>query len=150
MDGFRLHKGNGEVWQFREFASGLYYFDLNNSNKRTLTEYSLFNTVSDLENQYSKKQVIKARLARNIQIRIGRPSERRFLKILENNELRNCPVTVEDGRRAMKVYGPDVASKKGVTVKGKGQVKSVFIPSTYQNRCTRNIRTLPFVLISFL
>ena len=57
MDGFRLHKGNGEEWQFREFASGLHYFDLNNSNKRTLTEYSLLNTVSDLEKQYSKKQV---------------------------------------------------------------------------------------------
>ena len=106
----------------------MYYFDLNNSNNRTLTEYSLLNTVSALEKQYSKKQVTKAKLTRNIQIRIGRPSERRFLKILDNNELMKCPVTVEDGRRAIKLHGPDVASTKGVTVKGKGQIKSVFVP----------------------
>ena len=126
MDGFKLHKENGEVWQFRE-----YYFDVNKPNNDTLPEYSRLNTVANLESQYTKHQVDKTKIAREVQIKIGRPAEHS----LKNNQLINCPVTVEDGKRAIRLYGPDAATKKGVTVKGKGMRRLPFRPLSQAQEC---------------
>jgi hypothetical protein len=39
FDGFKLHRGNGETWPFKKFATGLYYYDTSTvDNKSTLTE----------------------------------------------------------------------------------------------------------------
>ena len=47
--------------------------------------------------------------------KIGRPSQAHFENILKNNLIHNCPVTVDDARRAIVIYGPDMASLKGKT-----------------------------------
>jgi hypothetical protein len=50
--------------------------------------------------------------------KIGRPSKQEFSKILNNNLIRNCPVTPEDAKGALIIYGPDVlATLKGKIVK---------------------------------
>ena len=48
MDGFVLHRDDGETWQFSKFDTGLYFFGTDNYNT-PLTQYSFFNTVADLE-----------------------------------------------------------------------------------------------------
>ena len=40
-----------------------------------------------------------------------------FLSFLQEGLIRNCPVTPDDARRALAIYGPDVATLKGKTVK---------------------------------
>ena len=122
FDGFKVHRKEGVIWEFKKFANGLYFYDTANSVKTELTNYSLLNTVADLEKQYSKKEVAKAKLARELQIRLGRPSSQRFETIVKNNHLINCPVTIEDVRRATKLYGADPAFLKGTMVRGKGRV----------------------------
>ena len=122
FDGFKVHREEGVIWQFKKFANGLYFYDTANGTKTELANYSLFNTVANLEKQYTKKEVAKAKLARNLQIRLGRPSQQRFEVIIKNNQLKNCPITIEDARRALKLYGIDPAFIKGTTVRGKGQV----------------------------
>jgi hypothetical protein len=57
-----------------------------------------------------------AELAREIQKRIGRPSTRAFIKIVENKLLPNCPITRDDIIAAEHIFGPDVGSLKGKTV----------------------------------
>jgi hypothetical protein len=52
--------------------------------------------------------------------KIGRPSQAQFEVILRNNLIRNCPVTVDDARRPIIIYGTDRASVQGKTVKKKG------------------------------
>jgi hypothetical protein len=130
MDGFKVHRENGETWQFKKFASGLYYYDAAASKKNNtpLTAYSLFNTVASLEKQYTKKEVSNAKLARRVQIEIGRPSQRKFEIILKNNQLRNCPINVMDAKRSFKIYGPDPSFLKGVTKKSKGIIVPPFHP----------------------
>ena len=49
--------------------------------------------------------------------KIGRPSEKDFTGILENNLIQNCPVTPDDARRAITIYGLDVTTLKGKRVK---------------------------------
>ena len=65
---------------------------------------------------------------KEIQIKIGRPSDNRYMKIVEGKYLLNCPITVEDVKRAIKINGPDRIAKKGTTVRAKGVVRPVFIP----------------------
>jgi hypothetical protein len=40
-----------------------------------------------------------------------------FQDLLQNNLIRNCPITYEDAKRALHIYGPDIATLKGKTVK---------------------------------
>jgi hypothetical protein len=49
--------------------------------------------------------------------KIGRPSKQELSKILNNNLIRNCPVTPDDAKRALAIYGPDVATLKRKPVK---------------------------------
>ena len=37
--------------------------------------------------------------------------------LLEAGLIRDCPVTPDDAKRALKIYGPDIATLKGKTVK---------------------------------
>jgi hypothetical protein len=48
---------------------------------------------------------------------IGRPSNRTFLKIIDNKLLPNCPVTRRDITIANAIFGPDLGSLKGKTVR---------------------------------
>jgi hypothetical protein len=60
---------------------------------------------------------LKERTKREQYKKIGRPSEKEFNDILQNNLICNCPVTSDNAKRALKIYGPDVATLKGKTVK---------------------------------
>lgn len=49
--------------------------------------------------------------------KIGRPGEVTFQTILRRGQIHNCPVTPDDARRALIIYGPDVAVLKGKTTR---------------------------------
>jgi hypothetical protein len=49
--------------------------------------------------------------------KLGHPSELEFNKIPNNNLVRNCPVTSDEAKQALQIYGPDIATLKDKTVK---------------------------------
>lgn len=51
----------------------------------------------------------------------GKLPNKLSVNILQNNLIRNFPVTPDDARRALKIYGPDIATLKGITVKKQNQ-----------------------------
>jgi len=53
---------------------------------------TLLNTVEENEGKYSKQEVLQATLAWRIQKSIGHPSLRKFMEVVENNLLPNCPI----------------------------------------------------------
>ena len=120
-----VHRKNGTVMKFKEYDSGLYYYDAgikavvdnNNSSNSKHNAYIFVNTVAGNKMRYTRREIEKADLARALYRKLGHPSERDFNKILQSNLIRNCPITSDDAKRAMIIYGPDILTVKGKAVK---------------------------------
>ena len=68
---------------------------------------------------------------------IGRPSTRDFLHFVDNNLIPNCPITRQDILVAEHIFGPDLGSLKGKTVRRKPRPVKVHtsnIPATIMSR----------------
>jgi hypothetical protein len=110
---FHVHKADGTIRVFKESPRGLYYSDTSIREASTL----LVNTVDHNKFKYTKRDYSRAVLARKTQKMIGRPSTRSFISIVEKNLLPNCPVTRRDIAMAEDIFGPDLGSLKGKTVR---------------------------------
>ena len=111
---FHVHKPDGTKRVFQQSKRGLYYMDT------ATTGITLVNTVEDNKSNFSNIDYSRALLARKVQKMIGRPSNRTFLKIIDNKLLPNCPVTRRDIAIATAIFGPDIGSLKGKTVRQGG------------------------------
>lgn len=112
---FHVTKRDGTVRIFKQSPTGLFYMDTKND-----TGELLITTVEDKRSKYTNREYSQAVLARKIQRMIGRPSTKQFLEIVTNNLLPNCPVTRNDILAAEDIFGPDVGSLKGKTVRRQG------------------------------
>lgn len=118
---FPFHKADRTgVTTFTEHPSRLYLHDLSiqtatPDDDAIMNAYLCLNTVSNNKSKYTKHQVQAADDARKLYHMLGRPSIERFFETLANNYLLNCPVTVDDAKRAEAIYGKDVAFLKGKT-----------------------------------
>ena len=106
---FYVHKPE-RILKFREASRRLYYFD---TSDRTEESIMLVTTVADNMSKFSAYDITRAKLARSIQKRIGRPSTPEFISIVSSNQLPNCPITVRDIKSAEYIWGPDLGSLKG-------------------------------------
>lgn len=104
---------NGKVFVFRESASGLHYLDTTEAGYGV----TMVNTVADNRSNYSSEDYDRAIQARQLQIKIGRPSLKDYIKIVSENWLPNCPITKDDILAAEHIFGPDVGSLKGKTAR---------------------------------
>ena len=77
----------------------------------------LVNTVADNANSFSNANYAQAVLACKIQKIVGRPTTRAFIYFIKNNLLPNCPVSHKDVLRAKQIFGPNIRSLKGKTVR---------------------------------
>jgi len=76
-------------------------------------------TVDSNARFYTKRQFERAKLARQLLHVLGCPSIRDMKTILQQNAIRNCPVTIEDVDIAQRIFGKDIASLKGKTTRAK-------------------------------
>ena len=124
---FVVHKPDGTLRIFNESTRGLYFMDTNNSTVQSGNV--MINTVADNRSSYTNRAYSRAILARKIQRTIGRPSTKQYISIVERNLLPNCPVTRDDIIAAEKIFGPDVGSLKGKTVrKTSDTVEPAYVP----------------------
>jgi hypothetical protein len=107
---FVVHKNDGTKRTFQQSERGLFYMD----TARTGT--LLVNTVAQNKAKYTTRDYSRAVLAREIQKKIGRPSTKAFIKIVDNKLLANCPINRHNIIAAEHIFGPDVGSLKGKTV----------------------------------
>ena len=113
--------------KFIEYSSGLYYYDakttqnstttINKHSKNNVNAYLFLNTVSSNKNRFTQQEIEGADEARSLYRKLGHPSEVVFQQILSKNLIQNCPITVDDAKRALHIYGPDIATLKGKTTK---------------------------------
>ena len=81
------------------------------------TGTALVTTVADNASNYTHADYSCALLARKTQQIIGRPSIWDYIRYVENNLIPNCPVTRRDIVAAEHIFGPDVGSLKGKTMR---------------------------------
>jgi hypothetical protein len=79
----------------------------------------MVDTVASKKSRYTNEDYSQAVVARQLQIRVGRPSTKDFLRIVARNQLPNCPITRDDILAAEDIFGLDVGSLKGKTTRRK-------------------------------
>jgi hypothetical protein len=99
---------------FKMHSSGLHYYDPQDDD-------FAFNihTVSDNKLGFTKRQLKGAELARTLYSNLGYPSMKDFTWVIRSNQIKDCPVTVDDIVTANKIWGKDIAALKGKTTRSK-------------------------------
>ena len=117
--GFVIHKGDGTVRRFIRSSKGLFYMDVSQSREAETTteDTALLITVANNQSKYTPNEYRMAKLARKVQCMIGRPSTKDYLDLVDSNQLRNCPVDRRSIVAAEAIFGPEVGSLKGKTVR---------------------------------
>ena len=109
-----MHKDNGNILKFQEATKRLYYFD---TVDREVEEVMLITTVNDNKSKISVHDFSKAKIARALQRRFGRPTTKDFIHYVSANLIPNCPITVHDINNADFVWGPELGCLKGKTTR---------------------------------
>jgi hypothetical protein len=103
VNALHVHRTDGTIMTFKEYKSGLYYYDAasvsNDHSSAQVTAYMFINTVASLKAQYSRREIEGAEEARKLSRLIGDPTEAHYNDILQNNRVRNCPITADDAKR---------------------------------------------------
>ncbi len=100
-----VHRKDGSIMKFREYTSGLYYYEVPDhstaaphptNNKQD--DYLFLLTVAGNKASFTRREIEGADKARALYRKIRPPSEKDFNDILDNQLIRNCPVTSDDAK----------------------------------------------------
>ena len=80
----------------------------------------LINTVENNSSKYSTRNYSQAKIARNLQRTIGRPSYKDYQTIINKKRLKNCPLMVEYVKATEHIFGPEMGFLTGKTMKRTG------------------------------
>ena len=92
---------------FRRLGSGLY------GHRVRKAGVCLAETVADRAEGYTPRQIMEAKQARKMMSMMGSPSSATLQRMVRDNLVNNCPVSVTSIKIADDVFGPDVASLQG-------------------------------------
>ena len=99
--------------EFRMHRSRLHYCDP--CNKHCL----FINTVSGNKEGYTQRQVKSAEFARTLYAKLCYPSCKDFKCVIRSNQIKDCPVTVEDVDVFLKIWGKNIPKLKVKTTQSK-------------------------------
>ena len=77
------------------------------------------NTVEENKQIFTNRQLLEAEKARKLLHMIGFSSIAEYKNIISNNILKECPVTIGAINNAKKIFGPDLYSIQGKTIRKK-------------------------------
>jgi hypothetical protein len=115
---FCVHKEDGSLRIFQQSRCGLYYLDTAKTENRTVLAVT---TVEANKSKYTNRDYSRALLARKIQVLVGRPELKDFLRYIDSHSLPNCPIHRQDAINAHAILGRDVGSLKGKITRQKLQ-----------------------------
>jgi hypothetical protein len=110
---FFVHKTDGSTRRFDRMNCNLYACDVTRTDGALLAII----TVDGQKKRYSDLDVRRATAAKKMQDTIGYPSNKEFMKMIDNNLIVNCAVTRRDVIIARDVFGPNIDMIKGKTVR---------------------------------
>jgi len=104
---------NGRNWRFKEVSSGLYLLENPKNIKHSVDNYSLFNLDRHNDVIFTKRQLKQAALAKQLYSHCNCPGYNLFIRLIQNNYFRNSPITIEDVKRSLEIYGRDKFELQG-------------------------------------
>ena len=118
---FVVHLNDSIKLKFSCHPNGLYYCDTRNILKDDLhAAFSFFQkayrtcnlqTVKENKSKYSKREIRKADEARHLSRVLGHPEQSVLERMIKHNVLQNCTVTIQDVKRAEKIYGRSIPGR---------------------------------------
>ena len=118
---FLVHQPD-KIVKFERTPEGLYTYRVDKDYKKSLKEKEkshLVTTLSENREGYTDRQYDRAKTARKLYHIVGTPTVENFKALLRMNAIHNCPVTVEDVKIAERIFGPDMSSLKGKSMRRK-------------------------------
>jgi hypothetical protein len=100
--------------EFRIHESGLNYYD-----PRKEQHLTFVNTVLENKTGFTKLQIKCPELARNMYKTLIYPPMKVFKWLVCSNQIKYCPVTIQDTDVAMKIWGKNISVLKGKTTQSK-------------------------------
>jgi hypothetical protein len=112
---FVVHRKTNNLpnMEFKMHSCGLHYYE------PTDKDFTFINTVDDNKKAFSKRQLKGAELARTLYATLGYPSVKDFKWVIQSNQIKDCPVTVQDVVTAHQIWGKNIAALKGKTTRRK-------------------------------
>ena len=107
---------------------GLYVYDATQDLNHPKHQFTFIQTVAQNKTNFSATEISKAEHARRLYITLGRPSLRTFRWMLLHKKIKNSTLLPKDADNAEIIFGPDIGSLKGKTVRRRP--KQVNIPVT--------------------
>ena len=140
-DSINVHLSRNKIMKFVEISSGLYIWrpkgvvlDEDKNTNKHISAYSFLNLVSGNKKHFSARQIAGAERSRDLFNKLGMPGYKKYFRILEKNQIRNCRVTIDDAKVSMHIFGREPASIKGKATRQRpqaiGAIQMVEIPST--------------------
>ena len=109
---------NKKNMEFRMHANGLHCYD----PREYITQFAFMETVAGNKKGFTKRQIKDAENAKNLYTTLSYPSVKDYKWVIHSNQIKNCPVTVEDVATASKIWGKNVDALKGKTTRRKPEV----------------------------
>jgi hypothetical protein len=100
--------------EFKMHKSGLHYYVPRKEHHLTFV-----NTVSENKTGFTKRQIKCAEIAQNLYKALSYPSMKDFKWVIQSNQIKYCPVTIQDIDVATKIWGKNIAALKGKTTPSK-------------------------------
>jgi hypothetical protein len=150
-----VHRKDGTIMKFREYKSGLYYYDASEhraaSNPTSTSEdYIFLNTVAGSKANLTQREIKGADKARTLYRKIGHPAEQEYNEILDNNSIRNCPVTSDDARRALHISTDQNWPRlKAKPLRSKTRASQITYQSKFRHPSSQDTKTYGFSWTSF-
>ena len=119
---FIVTKNDGSKKIFNQSKKGLYYIDTDEN----ATNVVLLSTIDKNKSKYTSRDYNQAKLARKLQVLIGRPEIKDFIRYLDNSNIPNCPISRDDAIAAHNIFDKDIDGLQGKTTRKRR--------STYGNR----------------
>jgi hypothetical protein len=111
------HRLDVSVMKFVKHKSVLYICRSNKNTNNVVSAYTMLSSVMENKTLFTQREVRAADNSQALYRKIGRPGEEEFQDLLRKNFIQNCPVTVDDAKRALMIYGPGIATLKGKTTR---------------------------------
>ena len=103
---FVVHREDHNMFnmEFKMHESGLHYYDPSDK------AYVFVSTVSGNKEGFSQRQLKGAELAKTLYAKLGYTSEKDFKWVVQSNQIKNCPVMVQDVENSHKIWGKNIAA----------------------------------------